>query len=363
MGQSYSKSDEPCSESSSGHIDRKPDYYELLGVDRTASPDEIKKAYKRKALELHPDRNYGNVDASTKLFAEIQSAYEVLSDDQERAWYDSHSDAFLGENGEPSEVPFAYNNMRMTTASDIMNIFSKYSPGMEFSDSSDGFYGGLREIFDQLALEERLACQWENAQSVDLPTFGNSTDSFDEVVRPFYVIWSGFSTRKSFAWKDIYRYSEAPDRRVRRLMEKKNKSSREEAIREFNEAVRSLVGFVKKRDPRYKAGTKTEAQRQEALRQSTAAQAARSRAANQAKLREHVIPDWAKSEDPGEISSNQSSESEVEHFECVVCRKTFKSQKQFEAHERSKKHVKALKQLRWEMMQEDKQLKLNVDDN
>src|SRR5271155_4488774 len=91
----------------------KTDYYELLGVDRQASEDEIKKAYRRKALELHPDRNYGNVESATKLFAEIQSAYEVLSDPQERAWYDSHRDVLL--RGEGGLQEFSY-NIRMTTA-------------------------------------------------------------------------------------------------------------------------------------------------------------------------------------------------------------------------------------------------------
>src|SRR5271155_3686077 len=91
----------------------KQDYYELLGVERQATEEEIKKAYRRKALELHPDRNYGNVESATKLFAEIQSAYEVLSDPQERAWYDSHRHILL--RGEGGLQEFSY-NIRMTTA-------------------------------------------------------------------------------------------------------------------------------------------------------------------------------------------------------------------------------------------------------
>lgn len=317
----------------------------------------IKKAYRRKALELHPDRNYGNVEEATRLFAEIQVAYEVLADPQERAWYDSHSDAFLGTHGGFEGDQHSY-NIRITTAEDILKVFSRFSPRMDFSDSSTGFFGGLREQFAQLALEERLACQWEDQEIVDYPSFGARDDEFETVVRPFYAAWTGFSTRKSFAWKDAYRYSEAPDRRVRRLMEKENRRLRDEAIREFNDAVRSLVAFVKKRDPRYKANAQSEAQRQETLRQSVAAQAARSRAMNQAKMREHVIPQWAQSEGPGAAEDEASSESEVESFECVACHKHFKSQKQFEAHERSKKHLKAVKQLRREMLTENEELEL-----
>jgi DnaJ family protein A protein 5 len=316
----------------------------------------IKKAYRKKALELHPDRNYGNVEEATRLFAEIQSAYEVLADPQERAWYDSHSEVFLGTNG-ASEDQHSY-NIRVTTAEDVLKVFSKFSPRMEFSDSPSGFFGGLQEQFVQLALEERLACQWEDQDMVDYPVFGSRDDDFETVVRPFYAAWSGFSTCKSFAWKDAYRLSEAPDRRVRRMMEKENRRLREEGIREFNDAVRSLVAFVKKRDPRYKANAQNDAQRQETLRQSVAAQAARSRAQNQAKMADFVLPDWARSEEQGVDEDEESSESEIESFECVACNKQFKSQKQFEAHERSKKHLKAVKQLCRDMRMENVELDL-----
>ncbi|KAJ5857644.1 hypothetical protein N7455_008538 [Penicillium solitum] len=359
MGQFHSTSQ--ASSGTSEQSGQKTDYYELLGITRGATDEEIKKAYRKKALVLHPDRNYGNVDEATKLFAEIQSAYEVLADPQERAWYDSHSDAFLGTSGNTDDQ-HSY-NVRITTAEDVLKLFSKFSPRMEFSDSPTGFFGGLREQFEQLVLEERLACQWENQDPIEYPSFGSGNDDFETVVRPFYAAWTGFSTQKSFAWKDVHRYSEAPDRRVRRMMEKENRRLREEGIREFNDAVRSLVAFVKKRDPRYKVNAQSEAQRQETLRQSVAAQAARSRAVNQAKMRDHFLPEWAQSEQPVASEDQESEESEVESFECVACHKYFKSQKQFEAHERSKKHLKAVKQLCWEMRMQNHELDLESTDD
>ncbi|KAI9369453.1 hypothetical protein BJX61DRAFT_148465 [Aspergillus egyptiacus] len=337
---------------------KKKDYYELLEVEQNASPEEIKKAYRKKALELHPDRNYGNVEAATSLFAEIQAAYEVLSDPQERSWYDSHRDAFLGAGAGGETSDYSYNT-RMTTSADVLRMFSKFSPQMDFTDSPGGFYGGLREKFAQLAREEEMACRWENLDIIELPSFGSRDDDL-RVVRQFYAVWSSFSTKKSFSWKDVYRYSEAPDRRVRRLMEKENRRLREAAIREFNEAVRSLVAFAKKRDPRYKSYKDSQSQQRDMLRQSAAEQAARSRAANHAKLRDHISQDWAKSEEP-EYDLTESSEVETEHFECIVCHKTFKSKNQFQTHERSKKHLKAVKQLRWEMKMEDEEFKLQED--
>lgn len=65
------------------------DYYELLGVDKNTSIDEIKKAYKKLALKYHPDRNPGNKEAEEK-FKEITAAYEVLSDSKKKAKYDQY---------------------------------------------------------------------------------------------------------------------------------------------------------------------------------------------------------------------------------------------------------------------------------
>jgi molecular chaperone DnaJ len=65
------------------------DYYEILGVTRGATADEIKKAYRKNALKYHPDKNQGDPEAE-KRFKEISEAYEVLSDDQKRQMYDRY---------------------------------------------------------------------------------------------------------------------------------------------------------------------------------------------------------------------------------------------------------------------------------
>ena len=66
----------------------KRDYYEVLGVSKSASADEIKKAYRRLAMKFHPDRNKDDADAAEKKFKEAKEAYEVLKDSEKRATYD-----------------------------------------------------------------------------------------------------------------------------------------------------------------------------------------------------------------------------------------------------------------------------------
>ncbi|PNY29589.1 DnaJ subfamily C member 21 [Tolypocladium capitatum] len=340
-------------------------YYELLGVERRATDHEIKQAYRRRALELHPDRNINDVETATRKFAEVQAAYEVLSDAQERAWYDSHRDAILGGQDHPGDgaEPTTFRNVRLTTTEEILSLMRKFNVAVPFDDEPTGFFGIARETFEHLALEEEAAAEFEDRGCPDYPTFGSSSSSYDAVVKLFYAAWAGFSTNKSFSWKDKYRLSDAPDRRVRRLMDKENKKSRDDAAREFNDAVRFLVSFVRKRDPRYLPNNQTEAERQKSLRDAAAAQAARSRAANQEKMASYHVPDWAGSRDHDtreHAFSEPDEESEIELLECVVCNKTFKSVKQLEAHERSKKHVKTIQQLRRQMRKEGADLELDV---
>ncbi|MDO4796273.1 MAG: molecular chaperone DnaJ [Brachymonas sp.] len=77
----------------------KRDYYEVLGVPRNASEDDIKKAYRKLAMKYHPDRNQGDAAKEAEVkFKEVKEAYEILSDDQKRSAYDQYGHAGVDPN-------------------------------------------------------------------------------------------------------------------------------------------------------------------------------------------------------------------------------------------------------------------------
>jgi DnaJ family protein A protein 5 len=219
----------------------------------------LKKAYRKKALELHPDRNYGDVERTTALFADIQHAYQVLSDEQERAWYDAHeADILRGGTGEGTGEDQYQGNMKVTTPEEITRMMGRFRSYIQYTDAPTGFFGFVRETFEQLAKEEEYAADWEGINIPNYPSFGHKDDDYEGVVRDFYAAWDGFASAKSFAWLDVYRLSDAPDRYTRRLAEKENKKHRDDGRREFNDAVRALVAFVRKRDPQEGTGSESQ---------------------------------------------------------------------------------------------------------
>ncbi|KAF9101395.1 hypothetical protein BGX27_011496 [Mortierella sp. AM989] len=336
-------------------------HYIVLGIEKNASDLDIKKAYRRKALEWHPDKNHHRVEEATKQFAFIAEAYEVLSDPQERAWYDSHRDAILRGDDKSDQTEGAAG----TTAAELMKYFSS-SVYKGFQDNNTGFYAVYRNLFDKLAEEEAEAVandRYEESTGADVhyPSFGCSTtpydDNSDSDVKQFYNAWLTFSSQKSFSWCDKYRLSEAPDRRVRRAMEKENKKFRDVARKEFNDAVLSLASYVRKRDPRFLAFQEQQKQKQKQIQADLKARMEKEKELLRAKAGQFQEQEWTRVQEEEEEESGSDAEDEFDQeFECIICDKFFKSERQWKNHERSKRHLKAVEDIRLEMLHEENQL-------
>lgn len=374
-------------------------YYELLQVESTATDLELKKAYRKKALQLHPDKNPDDIEGATARFALVRAAYEVLSDPQERSWYDSHKSQILRDE-DTVEVDENELVIPSISAEEILRYFNP-SFYTTVDDTLVGFYNVVGRLFERIAAEEvshakhqglpKYGNYQDDAPNVNVieesmllyPRFGNSKSDYISHVRPFYNTWLSFQSVKAFNWKDEYRYSTAPDRRTRRLMERENKKARDLARKEYNETIRSLVAFIKKRDPRVKQGIdEYEKLKKKKQQEELADQIKNNRQDELRKLatqNNFQIQDWQKLsvDELNELEEmlneeyKTSSDSEFDeyeqtedenYYECFVCNKYFKSQKQFEAHEQSNKHKKILNKLKWEMQKEGIELGIDKDD-
>jgi len=130
----------------------KSDYYDILGVSKNASSEEIKKAYRKQALEWHPDRHRDDKEAAERRFKEINEAYQILSDSQKRSAYDQFGHSAFSPGGMPGGFgggggpfaqtgrygPFTYT---YTTTGDGGNPFAGFDFGDPF-EIFEQFFGG-----------------------------------------------------------------------------------------------------------------------------------------------------------------------------------------------------------------------------
>ncbi|XP_062548731.1 dnaJ homolog subfamily C member 21 [Armigeres subalbatus] len=360
-------------------------HYEVLNVDRTANDDEIKKAYRKLALRWHPDKNLDSPEEANQQFLLVQAAYDVLSDMQERAWYDNHREQIL----RGGHTNYEDNSL------DLFQYFTA-SCYKGFGDDEGGFYAVYREVFHTIASEEIEFLENEE-DFEEIPKFGNSGSDYETEVRLFYAYWEGYCTKKSYAWLNPHNIAEIRDRRILKAIEKENKKIQQKARKERNEEIRSLVMFVKKRDKRTQAYKKLLEERAEQNRiksqQNRLDQIRRkqkeieeqqknsSNIFNEAyeeqlrKLEESyaVVSEESSAEEDemmqgmGDamngliISQNEDGEETfyVDDLYCVACDKMFNNKKSYENHESSKKHKQNVDALREQMRKDDQEAAKN----
>lgn len=384
-----------------------------------ADDNELKKAYRRKALQYHPDKNPENVEEATEIFASIRAAYEVLSDPQERAWYDSHKEQILNDEpiglNEDGEFEYEVDATVTGVTTDELLMFFNSSLYTRVDDTPAGLFQIAGRVFAKLAKDEVLngrrlgltkhnmykddqfeqdinsagyskACEqqfkdYELApESMLFPPFGHSSTDY-EYLKSFYKKWSGFNTLKSFSWKDEYVYSSNYDRRTKREINKRNEKARQSARNEYNKTVKRFVVFIKKLDKRMKDGLK----KSEELKRSKARQKQKElkdafNTDKKTKLEGEFEPQNWQAIDEQNIKEMEklyedsqdrdalqdaviedfNEEEEVIVYDCFICNKRFKSEKQLENHCNTKLHKKRIAEIQKEMKNES--MTLGLDD-
>ncbi|KVI06460.1 DnaJ domain-containing protein, partial [Cynara cardunculus var. scolymus] len=334
--------------------------YEVLGLQRDCTADEIRSAYRKLALQRHPDKliKSGVTEAeATASFQELVNAYEVLSDVRERAWYDSHRSQILFSGSNPSNSSSA-----SAIVPDLFSFFSN-SVFSGFSDKGKGFYKVYADVFDKIYHNELNFAKRLGLGNVvkEAPLMGNLDSPYAQV-NAFYGYWLGFVTVMDFVWADEYDAMAGPSRKSRRLMEEENKKIRKKARREYNETVRGLAEFVKKRDKRVidmQMKRNEETQRKKEEERAKKKEIAREKAE---RARAYEEPDWARVEEEMVEEVVEEEERKNELY-CVACGKKFKSDKQWKNHEQSKKHKEKVAELREAFGEEDDDRRTEENDS
>lgn len=346
-------------------------HYEILGVSADCTADDLKKAYRKLALEWHPDKNLHRLNEATETFQFIQQAYETLIDPQERAWYDRHKEEIL--RGDAEE----------TYKDDCLNVYHYFNTSCfkGYNDDEKGFYTVFRQVFEKIASEDKPFI--DSDEEIEVPSFGYSYSCYEEVTRDFYAYWQSYCTAKSYSWVDKFALSEARKsgvgRQVIRLMEKDNKKLRDQHRKARNEEVRALVAFVKKRDKRVQAHKKKEEEKKLEKAKKAEEQRKQQLLERNKSFESYKESEWLANPEVeskfneientidatfGNSSSNDEDvveDDDLGALYCVACEKDFKSEKALKNHENSKKHKENVVLLKYLMQEEEAKFQNNEE--
>ncbi|CAD6267770.1 unnamed protein product [Miscanthus lutarioriparius] len=326
-------------------------YYEVLGLPRDCSPSDIKLAFRRLALSLHPDKQPPGSDlaAATAAFQELQHAHSVLSDPQERAYYDSHRSQILFSDTASAGAK---------SASPVPDLFAFFSSSAfsGFSDTGRGFYKVYGDVFDRVFAQELAYARRMGVPEPAAPPVIGNLDSPYAQVTAFYNYWLGFGSVMDFGWAAEWDAARGENRRVRRLMEEDNKKAMRRARREYNDAVRGLAAFCKKRDKRV-VDMALKKKAEEEKRKAEEKERKEEEKRKKERAMAYQEPEWARAEEEEEGLYDEDEEEELrakkEELYCVACNKNFKSDKQWKNHEQSKKHRDKIAELRMAFQEEE----------
>ena len=147
------------------------DYYKILGVERKASADEIRKAYRKLALKYHPDRNPGDKTAEER-FKDLNEAYQVLSDEQKRARYDQLGSAYSNWQGRGAPGNFDWGQWtgRGTTVNmdDLNDLFGGAGGIDSVSDFFRSIFGGMGGASSSTSGRARPATGYQQSVTISL---------------------------------------------------------------------------------------------------------------------------------------------------------------------------------------------------
>jgi len=173
-------------------------YYELLGIQKDASEEEVRKGYRKEALKWHPDRHQDNKEEAEKRFKEISEAYEVLSDKEKRATYDQSENDSWANRGTETANPFtSKTSFRSTTTQGAEEMFREFVssfggfptfnyPSFSFRQSSPTFFSSPFDEVDPFSTNHfQQASQnlnifqnaFYNSSTFNRPTSTNFHDS------------------------------------------------------------------------------------------------------------------------------------------------------------------------------------------
>jgi len=252
-----------------------------------------------------------------------------------------------------------------------------------YNDNPQGFFAVYRTLFNTLEKEEEDYGDINSDENLfqfhEIKTsFGKQEDKYEQLyeyegnetsLKMFYNKWLNFSTMKSFSWCDRYKPSDAPDRRIRRLIEKENKKLRDSEKKKYNDLIRSLAAFIKKQDPRVKAFINEQKEKEKLKKLEAKERREREKAERLKKKEEYQEQEWMKVSEDNEVLKmindidDEDMYIENDDFYCMACNKQFRSEKQWENHQKSKKHLKAVKILRKQLMEEMGEEYIEEDDD